>query len=88
MKRGGVKTVVHGKEASRVSLLTISAVDTVLNNKSKADELSKEAAKHRARNSKRQQMPNTTQGEDGIVVRKKLCRFNKEKEKNRTSQIK
>ena len=52
-KQGGVKTVVNSKEASCVTLLTINGVDTVLSNKRKADEISKETAKQRAQNGKR-----------------------------------
>ena len=78
-EQGGFKTVAHGKESACVNLLTISAVNLVLSDKRRADELSRKAAKERMRNSrKRKRTPNTTRGEDGIVIRKKLRKFDNE----------
>ena len=74
----GYKTVVDSKESACVNLLTITAIDNVLGEKRKADELSREAAKQRNRSGKKQRTPNTTRGEDGIVVREKLRRFDEE----------
>ena len=53
----------------------------MLSNNRCADELSMEAEKQRSLNGKRKQSPNKTQGEDGIVVCKKLRWHNKEQEK-------
>ena len=74
----GYKTVVHANDAACVNLLTINAVDSVLGAKRKADELSREAANQRKKNGKKQCTPNTTRGEDGIVVREKLRRHDDE----------
>ena len=49
-KQGGFKTVVHGKESACVNLLTISAVNSFLSDKRRADKLSREAAKEHMKN--------------------------------------
>ena len=78
-KQGGFNTAVHGKESACVNLLTISAVNSVLSDKRRADKLSREAAKERMKNSrKRKRTPNTTCGEVGIVIREKLRQSNDE----------
>ena len=76
----GFKTVVNGKQSTSVNILTLSAVGTVLSDKQRADELSWEAAKQQQKKGKQKRTPNTTRGEDGVVVREKLQQFNNEKE--------
>ena len=49
---GGFKTVVNGKQSTSVNILALSAVDTVLSDKQRADELSREAAKQRKKEAK------------------------------------
>ena len=44
---GRFKTIVNGKQSTSMNILTLSAVDTVLSDKQRADELSREAAKQR-----------------------------------------
>ena len=66
------KTVVDAKEATCASILSLSAVNTVLGDKRKADELSRIEAAKRQEKSKKRRTPNTTRGESGVAVIMKL----------------
>ena len=72
---GGYKAVVQGKHALCVSVLSLSAVTTVLSNKRKADKISRMEAKRKllqASNRKAKRTPNTTRSDDGVIVRENL----------------
>ena len=66
------KTVVDEKEATCASILSLSAVNTVLGDKRKANELLRIKAVKQQKKSKKRQTPNTTRGESQVTVIMKL----------------
>ena len=67
--------MVEGKNASCVSVLSLSAVNTVLSNKRKADEISRMEAKRKllqASNKKAKRTPNTTRSNNRVIVQENL----------------
>ena len=71
--------MVQGENALCVSVLLLSAVNTVLINKRKADEISRMEVKHKllqATNKKSKQIPNTTQSGNRVIVRENLRHHN------------
>ena len=88
---GGYQTVVDESNSSCVSILSLKAVNTVLSDKRKADEISKMEALHRqnSSNKKARRTPNTTRSDDGIIVRENLWQHdNHAAEENKQKDIK
>ena len=68
LKKDGYTTVVSSDGATCASVAALMAVDNVLNDKRKADEISMIEAKRRKLNGKKTRTPNTTRGYDGFTV--------------------
>ena len=68
IKKDGYTTVANAEGASSASVLSLMAVDNVLHDKRKADEISRIEAKRRKLNGKKTRTPNTTRGSDGFTV--------------------
>ena len=70
----GYQTVVDSSTSSCVSILSLSAVNTVLSDKRKADEISRMEANRRQQSSTKRakRTPNTTRSDDGVIVRQNL----------------
>ena len=79
-ENNGYKTVVDGKEATCASILSMSAVDTVLSDKRKNDELSRVAAQQRKMKAKKGRTPNTTRGKCRIAVIQNIRNHNRQQE--------
>ena len=68
-EKDGYKTVTIGNNATCASILSLTAVDGILTDKRKADELSRIDAERRKRNGKKmKRTPNTTRSATGIDI--------------------
>ena len=89
-KRDGYETVVNSNTSSCVSVLSLEAVNTVLSDKRKADQMSRIEALHRKQSSKKpKRTPNTTRSDDGVIIRENLWHHDSNAaEENQQKQMK